>query len=84
MAELDKDVQHLYKVIDKLDTAIEKLSDVSTDIKSILAVHEQRLDQTAVPQAQSFEVQIQLSSKKNCEKLQNVPILVSHTCGDSG
>ena len=46
MAELDKDVQHLYKVIDKLDTAIEKLSDVSTDIKSILAVHEQRLDQT--------------------------------------
>lgn len=46
MAEFDKDVQHLYKVIDKLDTAIEKLSDVSTDIKQILAVHEQRLDQT--------------------------------------
>ena len=46
MAELDRDVQHLYIVIDKLDTAIEKLSDVSTDIKQILAVHEQRLDQT--------------------------------------
>lgn len=41
-----QDIEHLYKVIDKLDTAIEKLSDVSTDIKSILAVHEQRLDQT--------------------------------------
>jgi capsule polysaccharide export protein KpsE/RkpR len=43
---LDRDLQHMYKVIDKLDTAIEKLSDVSTDIKQILAVHEQRLDQT--------------------------------------
>lgn len=42
--EIDRDLQHLYKVIDKLDTAIEKLSDVSTDIKQILAVHEQRLD----------------------------------------
>ena len=47
MAEnLDRDLQHMYKVIDKLDMAIEKLSDVSTDIKQILAVHEQRLDQT--------------------------------------
>lgn len=44
--EIDRDLQHMYKVIDKLDTAIEKLSDVSTDIKQILAVHEQRLDQT--------------------------------------
>jgi capsule polysaccharide export protein KpsE/RkpR len=43
---LDRDLQHMYKVIDKLDMAIEKLSDVSTDIKQILAVHEQRLDQT--------------------------------------
>lgn len=46
MEEMDKDLQHMYKVIDKLDMAIEKLSDVSTDIKQILAVHEQRLDQT--------------------------------------
>jgi len=42
----DKDLEHMYRVVDKLDTAIEKLSDVSTDIKQILAVHEQRLDQT--------------------------------------
>ena len=42
----DQDYDHVIKVIDKLDTAIEKLSDVSNDIKQILAVHEQRLDQT--------------------------------------
>lgn len=36
----------IYKTIDKLDTAIDKLADVSGDIKQILAVHENRLDQT--------------------------------------
>jgi stress response protein SCP2 len=36
----------VYRVIDKLDLAIIKLADVSSDIKQILAVHETRLDQT--------------------------------------
>lgn len=40
------DIDHVYKVIDKLDTAIDKLADVSSDIKQILAVHETRLDQS--------------------------------------
>ena len=40
------ELDHVIKVIDKLDTAIEKLSDVSNDIKQILAVHGERLDQT--------------------------------------
>ena len=35
---------HIIKVVDKLDLAIDKLSDVSSDIKQILAVHESRID----------------------------------------
>lgn len=42
---MEHDLQNLYKVIDKLDAAIDKLADVSSDIKQILAVHETRLDQ---------------------------------------
>ena len=45
-AESKNDIDHVYKVIDKLDTAIDKLADVSSDIKQILAVHETRLDQS--------------------------------------
>lgn len=52
--ELKSDVEYLYKVIDKLDTAIDKLADVSSDIKQILAVHETRLDQTESIMQRSF------------------------------
>lgn len=44
-APIKSEVEHLYRVIDKLDTAIDKLAEVSSDIKQILAVHETRLDQ---------------------------------------
>lgn len=46
MAANNKELDHIIKVVDKLDTAIDKLADVSSDIKQILAVHETRLDQT--------------------------------------
>ena len=46
MPQDNKDIDHVYKVIDKLDLAIDKLADVSSDIKQILAVHETRLDQS--------------------------------------
>ena len=48
------DIDHVYKVIDKLDLAIDKLADVSSDIKQILAVHETRLDQTEALMDRSF------------------------------
>lgn len=48
------ELEYLYKVIDKLDTAIDKLADVSSDIKQILAVHETRLDQTESIVERSF------------------------------
>lgn len=46
MPEPKQDIDHVYRVIDKLDEAIDKLADVSSDIKQILAVHETRLDQS--------------------------------------
>ena len=33
------ELDHIIKVVEKLDTAIDKLTDVSSDIKQILAVH---------------------------------------------
>lgn len=42
----EKELDQVYQVINKLDSAIDKLADVSSDIKQIIAVHEQRLDQT--------------------------------------
>ena len=40
------ELDHIVRVVEKLDTAIDKLTYVSSDIKQILAVHESRLDQT--------------------------------------
>ena len=40
------ELDHIVREVEKLDTAIDKLTDVSSDIKQILAVHESRLDQT--------------------------------------
>ena len=42
----DNNDEHIYRILDKLDLAIDKLVDVSNDIKTILAVHETRIDQT--------------------------------------
>ena len=40
---LRKDVENLNNIQTKIDTAIEKMTDVSTSIKSMLAVHEEKL-----------------------------------------
>lgn len=47
-------LDQLYRIIDKLDQAIVKLADVSSDIKQILAVHENRLDQNEIFMERSF------------------------------
>lgn len=41
---VETEVQVLKSVVSKLDTSIEKITQVSTDIGKILAVHDQRLD----------------------------------------
>ena len=40
---LRKDVENVNNIQTKIDTAIEKMTDVSTSIKSMLAVHEEKL-----------------------------------------
>ena len=54
MPQNNQDIDHVYRVIDKLDLAIDKLAEVSSDIKQILAVHETRIDQTEALMDRSF------------------------------
>jgi chromosome segregation ATPase len=42
---LESEVEVLKAVVSKLDASIEKISQVSSDIGRLLAVHEQRIDQ---------------------------------------
>ena len=43
IAGLKKDVQNVNNLNERLDTAIQKLTDVSTSIKSMLSVHEEKI-----------------------------------------
>ena len=40
---LKKDVENVHNINNRLDTAIDKLTDVSTSIKQMLAVHEEKI-----------------------------------------
>ena len=40
---LKKDIENVNTIHNRLDTAIDKLTDVSTSIKSMLAVHEEKI-----------------------------------------
>ena len=44
LAGLKKDIENVSNLNSRLDTAIEKLTDVSTSIKSMLAVHEEKIN----------------------------------------
>jgi len=43
IAGLKKDIENVNKLNERLDIAIEKLTDVSTSIKQMLAVHEEKI-----------------------------------------
>ena len=43
---LRKEIENINSINSRIDTAIEKLTDLSTSIKSMLAVHEEKLDQS--------------------------------------
>lgn len=43
VAGVKKDIEQAYNLNNRLDTAIEKLTDVSTSIKQMLAVHEEKI-----------------------------------------
>ena len=44
LARLTKDVEQVSNIQNRLDTAIDKLPDVGADIKSLLAVHEEKIE----------------------------------------
>ena len=43
LESLRKDIESVNSIQGRLDTAIDKLTDVSTSIKSMLAVHEEKI-----------------------------------------
>ena len=43
---LRKEIENINSINSRIDTAIEKLTDLSTSIKSMLAVHEEKLEQS--------------------------------------
>ena len=44
LARLTKDVEQVSNIQNRLDTAIDKLTDVGADIKSMLSVHEEKIE----------------------------------------
>ena len=52
---IKKDIENANIIHSRLDTAIDKLTDVSTSIKSMLAVHEQKLSQSEKTEEILFE-----------------------------
>jgi len=44
IALLQRDYQQTAQIVSKMDTAIEKLTDLGTDMKQMLALHEQRIN----------------------------------------
>ena len=46
LAGLKQEIENINSIHNRLDTAIDKLTDVSTSIKSMLAVHEEKLSQS--------------------------------------
>lgn len=53
LAILEEKVINMLEVISKLDTTIEKLSDLSVNVSKMLAVHEEKLEITRESAAQS-------------------------------
>ena len=45
LATLKQEIENVNSIHGRIDTAIDKLTDVSTSIKSMLAVHEEKLGQ---------------------------------------
>ena len=52
---IKKDIENANIIHSRLDTAIDKLTDVSTSIKQMLAVHEQKLSQSEKTEEILFE-----------------------------
>ena len=67
LESLRKDIENVNSINNRLDTAIDKLTDVSTSIKSMLAVHEEKIQRQ-----EQIDVVIFTKLKDRADEIDNV------------
>ena len=75
---LKKDIEQVKDIHTRLDTAIEKLTDVSTSVKQMLAVHEERIAQQESADRNLFEL-VEKRRAETDNKLEDVHSRISTT-----
>ena len=70
IALLEKDVFQVTVFLGKLDSAIEKLCDVSTSIKELLAVHDHKLTQQSEVNSEIYDMIKELKIENHKEHLE--------------
>lgn len=75
---LKKDIEQVKDIHTRLDTAIEKLTDVSTSVKQMLAVHEERIAQQESADRNLFDL-VEKRRAETDNKLEDVHSRISTT-----
>jgi len=70
IALLEKDVSQVTVFLGKLDSAIEKLCDVSASIKELLAVHDHKLNQQSQVNSEIYDMIKELKVENHKEHLE--------------
>ena len=70
IALLEKDVSQVTVFLEKLDSAIEKLCDVSASIKELLAVHDHKLTQQSEVNSEIYDMIKELKIENHKEHLE--------------
>jgi DNA repair ATPase RecN len=70
IALLEKDVSQVTVFLGKLDSAIEKLCDVSTSIKELLAVHDHKLTQQSEVNSEIYDMIKELKIENHKEHVE--------------
>lgn len=89
-ANISSDIEVLKTVVTKLDTSIEKISQVSQDIGKILAVHEERLDaiekvsERREDEIKDLHSRITTSHRELCDKLDNMEARIENKMRENG
>lgn len=89
-ANVSADIEVLKTVVQKLDTSIEKISQVSVDIGKILAVHEERLDaiekvsERRTDEIRDLHSRITTSHRELCDKLDNMETRIEDKMRENG
>jgi DNA repair ATPase RecN len=67
LARIKQEIENVNGIQGRLDTAIDKLTDVSTSIKSMLAVHEEKIERQEIGRASWFN-----KIKERADEIDNV------------